>query len=200
MGQPVRDFLAATAARQPTPGGGSVAGLAGALGTALGEMAVAFSTGKKRFADRKAFHENLARRLRRARAMFQVLIADDIAAFGMYEQARGLPDGPEAEKARALATAAAIDVPRQMTKLALAVMDDLVQLADCCTRHLLTDLLGGAVLAAAVVEMSHLNVRINAANADDAELAEVLQGSAIDLARAEEILLALRKAIDAQLA
>jgi formiminotetrahydrofolate cyclodeaminase len=35
----IEQFLAATAARQPTPGGGSVAALAGALAAAIGEMA-----------------------------------------------------------------------------------------------------------------------------------------------------------------
>jgi formiminotetrahydrofolate cyclodeaminase len=36
----IGDFLAAAAARQPTPGGGSVAALAGALAASMGEMAV----------------------------------------------------------------------------------------------------------------------------------------------------------------
>ena len=40
-------FLSATAAKQPTPGGGSVAALAGALSSAIGEMVLSYSIGKK---------------------------------------------------------------------------------------------------------------------------------------------------------
>ena len=35
---PIGDFLDATAAKQPIPGGGSVAALVGALAAAIGEM------------------------------------------------------------------------------------------------------------------------------------------------------------------
>ena len=41
------DFLDATAARQPTPGGGAVTALAGVLAAAIGEMVLNYSVGKK---------------------------------------------------------------------------------------------------------------------------------------------------------
>ena len=39
----VAEFVAAAAAKQPVPGGGSVAALVGALGAAMGEMVVNYS-------------------------------------------------------------------------------------------------------------------------------------------------------------
>ena len=56
---PVREFLAATAAKQPTPGGGSVAGVVAGLGVALGEMALNFTKGKKKYAEHEAFYDRL---------------------------------------------------------------------------------------------------------------------------------------------
>ena len=44
------DFVAATASRQPTPGGGSVAALAGALAAALAQMVAGLTVGRKKYA------------------------------------------------------------------------------------------------------------------------------------------------------
>jgi len=41
------DFAAETAARSPTPGGGSVSAYLGVLGAALGAMAARYSEGRK---------------------------------------------------------------------------------------------------------------------------------------------------------
>ena len=46
----VREFLSATAAKTPTPGGGSVAALVAAIGASLAQMALGFSVGKKALA------------------------------------------------------------------------------------------------------------------------------------------------------
>ena len=43
----IEAFLAATAARHPTPGGGSVSALTGALAAAMGEMVLNYSVNKK---------------------------------------------------------------------------------------------------------------------------------------------------------
>ena len=43
----IEQFLDATAAKQPTPGGGSVTALAGALAASMGEMVLNYSVGKK---------------------------------------------------------------------------------------------------------------------------------------------------------
>ena len=95
----VHDFISATASKQPTPGGGSVAGVVGALGTALGEMALNFTIGKKKFAEHEAFYAVLSGRLEKSRKMFASLVADDMAAFGMYCDANAMPEGPAKELA-----------------------------------------------------------------------------------------------------
>ncbi|MCL2641789.1 MAG: cyclodeaminase/cyclohydrolase family protein, partial [Phycisphaerales bacterium] len=46
---PVQDFISATAAKHPTPGGGSVAALCGALAASLATMALRYTIGKKAY-------------------------------------------------------------------------------------------------------------------------------------------------------
>ena len=189
MAMPVSEFVACTAAKTPTPGGGSIAGVAGALGTALGEMALNFTRGKKKFADHEAFHARLGERLERARGMFQDLVADDVQAYQLYQQATRQDDGPEKDEAVQLATAAAIHVPRETAKLALAIMDDMKALADKCNPYLITDLIAAGALLAATVRLSDYNVRVNVPNlTDKAAAADIKQASADDLTRAIALL------------
>ena len=185
----VRDFVAAAAAKTPTPGGGSVAGVVAALGVALGEMTLNFTRGKKRFAEHAEYHQALAGRLARARGMFQDLVAEDVQAYQLYQAAQRKDDGDEKDEAVQLATAAAIDVPREVTKLALAVLADLKELGGKCNTWLITDLLASATLSVAAVRLSDYNVRINIPSvADKAAAAEIHQSSAADLVRAQALL------------
>lgn len=189
LSRQVRQFIADTSAKTPTPGGGSVAGVVGALGTALGEMALSFTRGKKKFAQHEDLYERAAGRLARARGMFQDLVSDDVEAFTLYQQASQMPDGPDKARASQVATAAAIDVPREMAKLALAVMEELRALADKCNPYLVSDLLAAAALAAAVTRLSDYNVRINSRSVGDAQAAVDLRtASAGDVTAAAAML------------
>jgi len=185
----VRDFASATAAKTPTPGGGSVAGAVGALGVALGEMALNFTRGKKKFAEHETYYAHLADRMEKARRMFQDLVADDIQAYQLYQAANRQEDGPDKDEAVQLATAAAIDVPRQAAKLALAVLEDLKELSGKVNPWLITDLLASATLAAAVTRLCDYNVRINVPSlTDQAAGREIHEGSRADLAAAGKLL------------
>jgi len=196
LAMPVREFIAATAAKVPTPGGGSVAGVVGALAVALGEMSLNFTRGKKKFAEHEAFGEHLARRLANARQMFQDLVTDDVAAYRLYRETAGQEDGDQKDEAMQVAVAAAINVPREATKLALALLGDLEALADKCSKWLVSDLVAAAALAVAAVRLSDYNVRINVPQvADAAQAAEIRQGSAADLARAVALHVTIEQAV-----
>lgn len=185
----VSDFVAAAAAKTPTPGGGSVAGVVAALGVALGEMTLNFTRGKKRFAEHAEYHDHLAGRLARARQLFQDLVGEDVQAYQLYQAAQRQDDGPDKDEAVQLATAAAIDVPREMTKLALAVLADLKELGGKCNTWLITDLLASAALSVAAVRLSDYNVRINIPSVADKDAArDIHQSSSADLARAQQLL------------
>ncbi|HET6428479.1 MAG TPA: cyclodeaminase/cyclohydrolase family protein [Phycisphaerae bacterium] len=192
IGMSIRRFLAVTASKTPIPGGGSVAGVVGGLSAALGEMVLAFTRGKKQFAGYADEHDALLVRLSRARGMFEDLTNDDAAAYSLFQEATSA-EGEDKAQRMALATAAAIDVPRQMTALALSVLGDLLALGAHCNSYLLTDLAAAAVLAEAVVKLSDYNVRVNAVSMDDqAAGAELKAASARDVGRAKE----LREAVE----
>ena len=182
---PVTKFIDSVAAKTPTPGGGSVAGVVGALATALGEMALGFTSGKKKYASHQALYDRLAPRLARARAMFLDLVGDDMAAYGLYQDATRRDDGPDKDQAVQLALAAATNVPREVAKLTLAVLEDFAALADKCSPYLISDLVAGAALAVAVMHLSDYNVRVNVPNVADRAAAQEVHGcSAADLERA----------------
>lgn len=196
----VRDFGAAVADKTPTPGGGSVAGAVAMLGTALGEMALTFTRGKKKFAQHEAAHAHLATRLGKARQLFADLVSDDVSAYSLYREAAAMEEGPDKQQAMQLALAAAINVPREMTKLTLAMMQDLQDLSDKCNPYLVSDLVAGAALGVATIQLCDYNVRINVPQlADAAQGQDLRAASTADLAKAREIHAAIEKSAVAQL-
>ena len=51
INEPLKKYIDELAAKQPTPGGGSAAALAGAMGSALLEMVCNFTIGNKKYKD-----------------------------------------------------------------------------------------------------------------------------------------------------
>jgi formiminotetrahydrofolate cyclodeaminase len=193
--QSVEDFIASAAAKTPTPGGGSVAGVVGALAAALGEMALNFTRGKKKYAQHAEAHDHLAGRLERAREIFCRLVADDVAAYRLYQATSRQEDSPEKDAAVQVAVAAAVNVPREVAKLALALLEDLKAFQPTCNPWLITDLLAGGALAVAASRLSDYNVRINLPQVSDRQAAEeIARASAADLAKAEGLLAELEAA------
>lgn len=174
----VDDLLDQTADRTPTPGGGSVTGLAGALACALARMVGSYSVNPKTEASVATRVEGFARCFHRVDQLLRALITRDAAAYAeMTEAAR------ERKKARAAETAtesdtvedayesavlAALAVPMEMAALvsnALATMDEFKTAA---SRYLLSDLGIAAVLADATARAAWYTVRVNARQVKDA--------------------------------
>jgi glutamate formiminotransferase/formiminotetrahydrofolate cyclodeaminase len=160
----VREFLDRAADRTPTPGGGSVAALVGALGTTMAQMTARYTIGNPKHAAAEPVVRAWLGELERARAAFCELLAEDVAAYERYSNA-----GKDLiEKAKALATATA--VPLEITAVAAAVIDRMDGMKDKCNRNLLSDLVVGAILCDAAAAAAGANVRINLAGfADRAE-------------------------------
>jgi formiminotetrahydrofolate cyclodeaminase len=160
---PLRQFLDRAADRTPTPGGGSVAALVGALATTMAQMAARYTLGNPRYADHEPAVRAWLEELERARAAFGRLLDEDVAAYERYAAAR---DADDAEKARALATATA--VPMEVVAMAATAARRVDELKDRCNRHLLSDLVVAAILFDAAAHAAAANVRVNLARMADA--------------------------------
>ncbi len=163
----IEQFLDATAARQPTPGGGSVTALTGALATALGEMVINYSLGKKGL---EAFAGELKpalAKLHRARMLMLDLMAEDQAAYEALTAARKLPEGSERQTRFSAALLACIRTPQAMGATAVAVLEICDRIINFVNFHLLSDLAVSADLAMATARSSVYNVRVNLADVTD---------------------------------
>lgn len=158
-----QDFLDKLAARTPTPGGGAVAGLAGALSCSLARMVAAYSLGKKTAdADRSAI-ENLTGILERADAMMRELIDEDAQAYATYSEISRRKDSDEAtRRAKDEALVMAMTVPLGISATAAEAVAALEQLAPIAGKYLLSDLEAAAILAEATVRCAGCSVRVNA--------------------------------------
>jgi glutamate formiminotransferase/formiminotetrahydrofolate cyclodeaminase len=164
----IAQFLDATAARQPTPGGGSVTALCGALASAMGEMVLNYSVGKK---DLAAFQNELQPALsglHNARQLMLALMVEDQKAYLALSAARKLPAGPERDAQLSPALLACISTPESIGATAVAVLNICDQVINFVNFHLLSDLAVCADLAMATTRCAVYNVRVNLADVTDA--------------------------------
>ena len=186
---PLGQFIGSVGNKQPTPGGGSVAAVAGALGAALGQMSLNYSIGKKSLVAFGDEHERLKGRFAKTLIMLQQLMGDDIEAFGLYNEALALPAGAEKDASIQLSLAACINVPRELAGVCLILLDDIYRLAGACTKWLMSDVMAAGAMAVAAVRMCDYNVRINVGSLDDAVAGRELSTASSADVRKSEVLL-----------
>jgi glutamate formiminotransferase/formiminotetrahydrofolate cyclodeaminase len=158
----INGFLTAAAARQPTPGGGSAAALAGALAASMGEMVVNYSVGKKSLA---SFHDELSAALgefARARELLLGLMVEDQSAYEALTAARKLPDSaPNRQGDFDIALLASVRVPEAIGLTALALLELSERIVEKVNPLLLSDLAVCADLAMATVRCAIYNIKAN---------------------------------------
>jgi methenyltetrahydrofolate cyclohydrolase len=155
------------AARRATPGGGSAAALAGALGAAVGEMVLAYSVDKKDLAEHRAKHEAALAELSRARAVLLELMVEDQHAFAALAEARkNLAENGGKERFDAAVTTC-IRVPQAVAATATAMLGVAQRIVPTANRFLLSDLAVCVELAMATLRCAVYNVRANLADVGD---------------------------------
>lgn len=167
LSTPLGAFLDATAARQPTPGGGAVTAVTGALAAAIGEMVLNYSVGKKGL---EAYEAELVPALEQLRVHRQALskaIVDDQAAYSALTAARKLPDSPDKPAKVKAALAASIRAPQQMAASAVGILEVCDRVINFVNPYLLSDLAVCADLAMATARCAIYNVRINLSDVKD---------------------------------
>jgi len=185
----VSAFLNAVRSPNPTPGGGSAAALAGAMGASL--LAMTAGLPKSRAAT-----EEDAARLRAAgdrcgqfAAELEALIDRDSAAYNLVMSAYQKPKGTDEEKAaRSAAIQAAmreaIDAPLAVMRACADAAEQGVVVAALGNPSASSDAQVCLELLAAALRGAKLNVEINLGSVKDAEYAAKIRAEVLELERA----------------
>ncbi|HLU36792.1 MAG TPA: cyclodeaminase/cyclohydrolase family protein [Thermomicrobiales bacterium] len=175
--RPIGDYLDALASDAPAPGGGSVAGLVGALAAGLGQMVVSLT----RDAPDELVQAN--ERLAALRASMIASGAADELAYAGYVDASRMPKSTPEEKDLRRATMQealkeAVAVPMQLAETASELLETLDPVIRLGSKHVISDAEIGITLALACVDASLVNVRVNIPMIRDKEMAGNLAGHA----------------------
>ncbi len=174
------DLLNAFASDAPTPGGGSAAALAGAMGAALAEMVASLTLSKEKYAASHEAIRPIAGLARRTRQELQRLAHEDSEAYDAVVAARRLPkDTPDQEKVRTRKTSEAnrlaAEVPMRTARSAARLLAAMPELAKKGNPNAASDAGAAALLLEAAAHAALLNVAINLAGIDDAAFAADLK-------------------------
>jgi len=181
-----RPFLEAVAEPTATPGGGSVAALAGALAASLGQMVAGLSRKKK---SQSAHIEELSAAAAELRAAAQLLtqaIDRDASSYEAVMAAFKLPkesteDQRRRDDAIQRATRGAAEVPLQVAEVAVELYERLGQLETVSAASMRSDLHVGRLMAAAAARGALENVAINLESITDAGYVAAMRARAAAL-------------------
>lgn len=201
----VERFLETMASKEPTPGGGAAAAIAGATGAALIAMVGRLTIGKQGFEDLEERMRALVDRADAARVEFVGLGDRDAASFEAVMSAFKMPKGTDVEKAsradaiqRGLEHAAT--VPLEIARRAV----DLMELAEDATAlgnpNAASDGMTAAGMLLAAVIGARANVEINASSLkDEARRHALLEECDAIRERADSLLAQCREAFGLRL-
>ena len=166
------DFVEVLASNAAVPGGGGASALAGALGTALGNMVGSLTVGKKKYADVEAEIIELKKKSDELQAELLRLVDEDAVAFEPLSKAYGIPkDDPNRaqimEDALRVATATPMDIMRACAK----AIDVIKEFAAKGSTLAISDAGVGVVFCKAALQGASLNVFINTKSMTDRDYA-----------------------------
>lgn len=170
----IRQFLETLSSSAPTPGGGTAAAIAGAMGAGLAEMVAALTLSREKFAPVHDAMRSISESARRAREEFLSLASEDSQAYDAVVAARKLARETEEEKetrARAIESAGrlATEVPMRTARAAAGLLATLPELVEKGNPNALSDAGSAALLLEAAAMGALLNVAINLPGISDAE-------------------------------
>ncbi|NNJ12527.1 cyclodeaminase/cyclohydrolase family protein [Chloroflexales bacterium ZM16-3] len=185
--QTLDTFLGLLASSSPTPGGGSVAGISGAMASGLISMVCALTIGKKQFADIEDEVRGIQDRAEGLRRELQALAQEDVEVFGRLSAAYKLPRTAEADAASRRAaiqqvTRIAAEVPLRTALAAAALIPLCTSLSSRCSRLVVSDIGVAALLARATVQSAILNIEINLSGLEDQIFVRETRAQIADLA------------------
>ena len=170
----IENFLETLASRSPTPGGGSVVAVMGAMGAALVAMVCHLTIGKLHYEAVSEEMEAILHEVDAVRATLLYFIRADVEAFDAVMAAYGLPKVTDEEKgARSAAIQRALKgatrVPLDCAKASRRVIELSLLVAEHGNTNVITDAGVAALAAHAALKSSALNVRVNTGSIKDSD-------------------------------
>jgi len=170
-------FIEELAAPTPTPGGGSAAAYAAAMGAGLVAMVAGLTVGKKKYAEVEAEMQAIRAVAESLRKELTQAVDDDASSFEVLMASFKLPKDTDEQKAARdsailQATLNAAHIPLHVSEGAVKVME----LALKCARHgnlnAISDSMSGFAMARASLTAAGYNVKINVNSLEDKSAGE----------------------------
>ncbi len=162
----IDEFIKVLSSSEPVPGGGGASGLVAAVGMSLGNMVLALTTGKKKYAQ---YEQEVQESIIKAGELTQMLLLSidkDAEAFEPLSKAYSLPKSTDEEKAyrdevmeKALLEAS--EAPIAQMKLILDAMMLIQRISQIGSTLAISDAGAAIQFAYAALKASSLNVFIN---------------------------------------
>ena len=176
----LQEYLTELSSNSPTPGGGNVAALCGALSASLGTMVCNLTIGKKKYADVENEMISVKQKLESYQKTFVGLGAKDNAAFEKVMEAFKLPKETDAEKETRSkkieeATIGAADIPAQVMKTCADILPLLKIIIDKGNRNSLSDAGVAASLIGTAAKSAYMNVIINCSSLSNQTIAQEIK-------------------------
>jgi glutamate formiminotransferase/formiminotetrahydrofolate cyclodeaminase len=192
--QTIAEFLDRLGSDSPTPGGGAVAGLAGAAGAALISMVAKLTVDRPGYEGVTDAMRSIADRADQARAEFLSLADRDAKAFDAVMEAIRMPKATDEEKqarreAMQLAFVGAATVPLDIAQRAEQLLPLSVQAIELGNQNAASDGAAAAQMLFSAVRIGVFNVEINAASLEDEERVAQLRADLTQLKQTSERLL-----------
>jgi methenyltetrahydrofolate cyclohydrolase len=158
----VRGFVDRVASSEPVPGGGSVAALAGALGAALGQMAIRITKEKKNYQQHAERYADALDRLAPYTSTLLELVDADSEAYGRVMAAYKLPkDSHEREKAIQDGLIRATEIPSRTANCAAEALRVCEHLRPIIHTNVASDLQVGIQMLRTSLHGAIANMRTN---------------------------------------
>lgn len=176
----LQNYLDELSSNSPTPGGGNVASLCGALSSSLATMVCNLTIGKKKYAEVESEMISLKEKLEIYQKKFIELGKKDNLAFDKVIDAFKLPkDTDEQKEIRNKeienATIGAAEIPSEVMQTAKELLPLLKIIIEKGNRNSLSDVGVAAALIATASKGAYLNVIINCASLNNQIIAQEMK-------------------------
>lgn len=177
-----RDFVEVLASKEPAPGGGGAAALAGALGTALGNMVGSLTVGKLRYAEVEPEILSCKEECDAIQKALLDCVEADAELFIPLSRAYSIPkDDPNRETVLQQATINACSVPMRIMELCMRALEQITIFSEKGSKMAVSDAGCGAALVKAALQAAALNVLINTKSLRDEKIAESLNNRCLTM-------------------